>query len=141
MSGDFEFQPDHFNSNGIVVTPDSKTLIIVQSDLGRLYKVNPISGHAIRVDIGVPQLGKDGGDGLVLVGRMLYIINYYNEVVRVELNHDMTKGVVKPSITNPLLDQLTTGVRFGRWLYVVNAKLPEKPTPDTSYRVTRVNLE
>jgi sugar lactone lactonase YvrE len=139
LRGDFEYLPNGFNSNGIVATPDGKSLIIVHGDLGRLYRVDPISGQATQIDVGAPRVGKDGSDGLVLVGRTLYNINFYNELIPIELNRDLTKGVIKPSITSPNFQGPATAARFGPSLYVVNAKLDIAPTPELTYTVSRVS--
>ncbi len=141
LSGEFEFVPTIFNSNGIVATPDGKTLIIVHSDLGRLYRVDARTGYAIQIDLGVPRVGQDGSDGLALVGQTLYIIDFYNQVIPIRLNRDLTAGKIKPSITSPLFAGPSTGAVFGSAMYVVNAKLDLTPTPDMPYIISRVKLK
>jgi hypothetical protein len=138
LSGDFVFGPTPFNSNGIVSSPNGRTLIIVHTDLGRLYRVDALTGVARQIDLGVERVGQDGSDGLVLVGRTLYIINFYDELIPIRLNNDWSSGVIQPSITSATFTRPATAAKVGPWLYVVNAKLDVAPTPDTTYTVSRV---
>ena len=57
FSGDYQFDstPGAFNANGIVATPNGKTLIIVNSVDGALYNVDPQTGVATRIDLGGDQ--------------------------------------------------------------------------------------
>lgn len=139
LSGDFVFSPTLFNANGIVSTPNGKWLIMVHTDLGRVYRVDPNTGNATQVDLGVERVGKDGSDGLVLDGKTLYIVNFYNELIPIQLNNDFTKGKILPSITSPKFTGPSTAAKFGPSIYVVNAKLDIPPTPDLPYNISRVN--
>ncbi len=40
LTGEFTFMPGEFNTNGIDATPNGKTLVIVNSFLGKLYTVD-----------------------------------------------------------------------------------------------------
>ena len=40
------------NLNGIVATPDGRTLIAVQTNTGKLWRINPQTGAATAVDLG-----------------------------------------------------------------------------------------
>lgn len=51
LSGDWE-QVSGFNANGIAQTPDRKALLVVQTATGTLFRVNPRSGVARRVNLG-----------------------------------------------------------------------------------------
>jgi sugar lactone lactonase YvrE len=70
ISGDYVHDPDGFNLNGIEATPSGRTLIVDQTDAGKLYRVDPNTGVAreIQLDTGVPM-----ADGLLLRGRTLYV--------------------------------------------------------------------
>ena len=52
LSGDFVFIPMAFNTNGIDATPNGKSLLIVNSETGELYNVDPQSGDAYLIDLG-----------------------------------------------------------------------------------------
>src|SRR5918999_296901 len=71
LSGDITYQAG-FNVNGIDATPNGKTLVIVQSNTGQLFTLEPPSGVAERIDLGGATL--PGGDGLLLDGKKLYVL-------------------------------------------------------------------
>ena len=74
-----------FNLNGIARTPDGEALLVVQSNTGLLFRVDPATGEATTVDLGGTLLSN--GDGLLVVGRTLYAVqNAMNRVAVVELN-------------------------------------------------------
>jgi sugar lactone lactonase YvrE len=134
LSGDFDFLPGGLNSNGIVATPNGKTLLIVHTDLGRLYRVDPGSGQATQISPDIPLYP----DGMVLVGHTLYIVNFFNHVLMMRLNPDLTSGEILGTITDPSLESPSTAARFGNSLYLVNARFEVPPSPDTEYWVTKV---
>lgn len=79
LSGDFEFVPNAFNANGIEATPNGHALIVVNSANGMLYKVDPASGETTRIDLGADAVLN--GDGILLVGRTLYVVqNFLNQI-------------------------------------------------------------
>jgi sugar lactone lactonase YvrE len=130
-------QVDGFNANGITETPDRAGLLVVNSTSGLLHRVDPASGEATEVDLGGELL--TNGDGLLLDGTTLYaVLNQQNRVAVVELDRAGTSGTVTDSITSPDFDVPTTVAKFGRSLYLPNARFSTPPTPDTAYWVTRV---
>jgi sugar lactone lactonase YvrE len=139
LSGDYQFTPDAFNANGIAATPNGKTLIIVNSVDGALYKVRPGSGVAKRIDLGGATLLN--GDGILLQGRTLYVVqNRMNQIAVVRLtNFDLDEGEVVDTITDSDFRVPTTIASFGDSLYAVNARFDTTPTPDTEYEVVRVS--
>ena len=124
LGGDFTFVTTGdlpINLNGIVATPNGSTLVAVHSSLGVLYRIDPATGQATEIDLagsGVPS-----GDGLVLQGRTLHVVqNFLNQVSVVTLAADLSTGEVSDVITSDLFRIPTTGARFGGDLYVVNAR-------------------
>lgn len=137
LGGDYEFTPGAFNANGIAATPNGKTLIIVNSTEGALYKVDPSTGVATRIDLGTGAV--PNGDGILLRGKTLYVVqNRLNQIAVIELSSDYTAGTIETVITSPLFRVPTTIAAFGDALYVVNARFGTVPTPDTDYDVVRV---
>jgi sugar lactone lactonase YvrE len=137
LSGDYQFTPGAFNANGIAATPNGKTLIIVNSTEGALYKVDPATGAATRIDLGTGAV--PNGDGILLQGRTLHVVqNRLNQIAVVRLDHDFGAGTIVNTITSPLFDVPTTIAHFGNHLYAVNARFGTTPTPDTEYNVVRV---
>jgi hypothetical protein len=135
LSGDFQLEAGQFNANGIEATQDGHRLVIANSFFGELYSVDPHSGHAEVIDLGVAV----SGDGILLEGRTLYAVeNFANRVAQVELSGSLARGTVVGYLTSPNFDVPTTVARFGRALYLVNAKFGTPVTPDTPYEIVRV---
>jgi len=136
LGGDY-MQVAGFNANGITASPNGKWLIIVNSTLGALYRVDPQTGFARRIDLGggtVP-----AGDGLLLDGRTLYVVqNQLNQIAVVELSPGYTSGEIIATIVDDDFRVPTTIAEFGRYLYAVNARFDTPPTPDTEYEVVQV---
>lgn len=136
LSGDWVQVPNAFNANGIAATPDGKDLIVVNSTVGALFRVNPDTGEARRIDLGGATV--TNGDGLWLDGKTLYVVrNFLNQIAVVELDHDLSIGQVTGVITNPAFRIPTTVAEFGNALYAVNARFNTPPGPDVEYEVVR----
>ena len=76
LGGDFEFVAGAFNANGIDATPDGKTLLIINSTTGSLYRVDPCSGEATLIEVSGGELTM--GDGILLDGKTLYVAPSYD---------------------------------------------------------------
>ena len=138
LGGDYQFTPGGFNANGIDATPNGKSLIIVNSADGALYKVDPTTGIATLIDLGGEAV--PNGDGILLQGKTLYVVqNVMNQVAVVELAPDLTSGTIVDTITSSAFRVPTTIAKFGNALYAVNARFDTPPTPSTEYEVVRVN--
>ncbi|MET9268989.1 superoxide dismutase [Kribbella sp. NPDC003557] len=136
LSGDYQHLPGN-NANGISRTPDGRALIMVQSSTGFLLRVDPRTGVARRIDIGDALM--TNGDGLLLLGRTLYVVqNRLNKIAVLTLNSTGTKGTVAAELTSPDFDVPTTAAAFGDRLYLPNARFTTSPTPTTEYWVTAV---
>ncbi|MGH2635084.1 MAG: SMP-30/gluconolactonase/LRE family protein [Actinomycetota bacterium] len=138
LTGDFVLQ-DGFNTNGIEVTPDRSKLVIVQSNTGKLFTVDPRTGVTDEIELA----GGDAafGDGLLLDGTTLYVVqNELNRIAVVELAADGSSGTVVDHLTDPDLDIPTTVAKFGSALYAVNSRfgIPEPETAE--YSVVRVEI-
>ncbi|MEU9868846.1 superoxide dismutase [Actinomadura sp. NPDC048021] len=139
LTGDLVYQgsPDSpgsagFNANGITPTPDGRGLLVVQSNTGRLFRVEP-TGETRRVNLHGESLPE--GDGLLLRGRTLYAVqNRLNTVAVVRLDADGTDGRVVRRVTDARLALPTTVAAFGSRLYLPNIRFfATGPTPDVSY--------
>ena len=126
-----------FNLNGIVASRDGRTLIAVQSNAGRLWRIDPETGEATVIDLGGATVMN--GDGLLLVGRTLYVVqNFLNQIAVVRLDPGFESGEVVRTITSEGFDVPTTIARIGSSLYAPNARFGTPPTPTTDYAITRV---
>jgi len=136
LSGDYTHVAG-FNLNGISRTPDGHGLLVVQSATGILYRVDPATGAATRVDLGGALL--PNGDGLLLSGRTLFAVqNALNQVAVVRLNDAGTAGQVVQTLTDPRFDIPTTVAAFGDRLYLPNARFTTPPTPTTPYNAVAI---
>jgi sugar lactone lactonase YvrE len=131
LSGDYVLMPG-FNANGIAQTPDRRALLIVQSNTATVFRVNPRTGVARKVDLGGEPA--TAGDGLLVIGRTLFVVqNQLNRVAVFRLNAEGTSGRLVERLTDPRLDIPTTVAAFGDRLYLPNARFTTPPTPTTTY--------
>ena len=138
LGGEYAHVAGQFNLNGIVATPNGKTLIAVQSFAKKLYTIDAKTGAAKLIDLGGYDLVN--GDGLLLHGRTLYVVqNRSNQVAVFELSKDLTKATFLRAITDPgNLDVPTTIDRAGSRLYVVNARFGTTTPTDQAYHIVRL---
>lgn len=138
LSGDYTFLPGDFNANGIVATEDGKSLIIVHSTLGELFRVDPDTGVATLIELDGD--AASNGDGLLLVGCTLYVVqNFANQVAVVRLSHDLSRGTLTETLLDDDFDVPTTIARVGHSLYAVNARFSTPATPETTYDIVRID--
>ena len=138
LSGDFVLDPAAFNANGIAQAPDGRALIIVQSNTGSLFRVDPATGVARKINLGAESV--PNGDGLLLLGRTLYVVqNQLNAIAVIRLDRRGTSGTVTTRITDPRFDIPTTVAAFGNRLYLPNARFSTPPTPTTPYTAVAVS--
>jgi hypothetical protein len=135
LTGDYEHGAN-FNVNGIDATPNGKTLVIVQSNTGKLFTVTP-AGVTREISLAG---GKSvpNGDGILLDGRRLYVVqNQLNQVAKILLTPNLRSGTVLTLITNSGFDVPTTIAEHGSRLYAVNARFGTPATPTTDYWITK----
>lgn len=136
LTGDFQLVSG-FNLNGIDATADGKTLVVVQSATGKLFRVGR-TGVTREIALGGATM--TNGDGLLLLGRTLYVVrNRENRIAVVTLAKGLASGKVTRTITDPDFDVPTTVDRLGNRLYAVNARFGTvTPGPDATYSVVQV---
>jgi sugar lactone lactonase YvrE len=116
-------------ANGIVATPDGKTLIIGHSGSSKIFKVDPDTGYAVEIIVSPPLSGFLEGsflDGIVLHDGVLFILSpgdaAEDDMVQVVvLDEDMLTGTRVGQITDPSLSGVASGAMHGDSLYVNNA--------------------
>lgn len=134
LSGDIQYTAGN-NANGIEATPNGKTLVIVQTNAGKVFRVDPRSGRTREITLDEPVVN---GDGLLLDGRTLYVVqNRDNKVAVVRLGRRLSSGEVMRHITDPDLDVPTTIDELGKRLYAVNARFTTPLTPTTTYSLAQ----
>ena len=136
LSGDY-VQGAGFNVNGIDATPNGKTLVIVQSNTGKLFTVSP--GGAARTIALASGESVPNGDGILLDGKMLYVVqNQSNVIAKSSLSANLRSGRVLRRISDPGFDVPTTIAERGSRLYAVNARFNTPPSASTDYWITQV---
>jgi sugar lactone lactonase YvrE len=125
------------NLNGIAATPDGNTLIAVQTNAGVLWRINADTGRATRIDVGQSMAN---GDGLLLVGRTLYVVrNRLNRIAVINMAANFGSGQVTRNIASRQFDVPTTIARVGNRLFAANARFGTTANSSTRYWVTRVS--
>ncbi|GAA4806075.1 superoxide dismutase [Streptomyces ziwulingensis] len=138
LTGDWTQTPDVNNANGVVGTPDGRGLIVVKSTPGELFHVSTRTGVARRIAL-TGAADVINGDGLVRVGRTLYVVqNRLNLVSVWALNASVTRATLRRTITDPRFDVPATAARFGDRLYLVNARFTSPQTPQTTFTAVAV---
>jgi sugar lactone lactonase YvrE len=126
-----------FNVNGIDATPNGRWLVIVQSNTGKLFRVNPTTGATVEIQLGGEDVMR--GDGILLDGKTLYVVqNTLNRIAVIRVNAALTSGRIVTRIEDP--DRLavpTTIDDLGRRLYAVNARFGSPPAT-TDYQVVQL---
>lgn len=143
LGNGFDFIPGAFNANGIEASPDGSLLILINSNAGKLYQVNPSTGEVVAIDLAggaVPS-----GDGLLLRGHTLYVVqNVFNKIAVIELDPGFLKGTITGYLTSLNFRVPTTAASFGDALYVVNARFDQvpvgQPAPDDTFEAVRVPI-
>lgn len=139
LTGDLVYQPG-FNVNGIEAANGGKVLIVVQSNTGKLFRVDPRTGVTAEIDLGGDTVAN--GDGLLLDGNTLFVVqNQLNRIAVIDLDSKLRSGRIERLVTNPAFDIPTTVGRFGHTLYAVNARFSTPPTPETAYQVVGTSLK
>jgi hypothetical protein len=136
LTGDIVYQ-DGFNVNGIDATPNGKTLIIVQTNTGKLFTVDRSSGQTSEIDLGSDDVAN--GDGILLDGGDLFVVQgFLNLLAKVRLDPGLASGRVLSRTGDPDFDIPTTVAEAGNALYLPNARFTTPPEPDTEYWITPI---
>jgi sugar lactone lactonase YvrE len=136
LTGDLQYMMG-FNVNGIAAANGGQVLMVVQSNTGLLFSVDPDTGVTSQVDLGGASL--TNGDGLLLRDRTLYVVrNRLNEIAVVQLDGSLRSGRLVDVLTDPDFDVPTTIAFTAGSLYAVNARFGTSPEPDTRYDIVRV---
>jgi outer membrane protein assembly factor BamB len=127
-----------FNLNGIVATPGGRYLLTVQSNTGKLYRIDTQTEQVTPVDLEGAKLTQ--GDGMVLTGNTLYVIRnqgFKNTirgfVTKISLDGSFKSGEVKGNTSVPspeAQDFPTTAALVGGRLLVVNSQFAEEGPAD-----------
>jgi sugar lactone lactonase YvrE len=139
LTGDLSYSAG-FNLNGIDATKDGKWLVVVQSNEGLLFRVNPRTGVTRELELTGGNVS--AGDGLLLQGKRLFVVqNQLNRIAVIRIDRRLREGTITRLITDPLFAVPTTIDDVGhQTLYAVNARFGTPPSPATTYNLVRVDV-
>jgi hypothetical protein len=133
-------------ANGIAATPNEKHIIVVHMSEGQLYLMDTTTFTLIRIEVSGGDFAGGaavcGGDGILLDGKTLYVVQSpLNRVAVIEMSDDHLSGFVmryitEPFASNPATKFPTTIAEFGNSLYAVTFG-GAPPTPDFVVRVPK----
>jgi Cu-Zn family superoxide dismutase len=117
------------NLNGIVVTPDGRYLVAVQTNTGQLWRIDTATQEVREVDLGGTQV--TGGDGLLLLGDELYVVqNAIGRISRWTLDADAPRATFDSAVQDRNFAFPTTIAALGDdELVVVNAQFNRRTGP------------
>ena len=114
-----------FNLNGIAASADGKYLVVVQSNTGKLFRIDIGTKQVTEIPTGGEPL--TGGDGLLLDGQTLWVMrNAAATLVTLRLTPDFSRAAIISADTDPDFDFPTTIARVGDQLLVVNSQLNKR---------------
>jgi sugar lactone lactonase YvrE len=126
-----------FNLNGIDATRNGKTLIAVQSNTGKLFRIDPTTRVAREISLGGESV--PNGDGILLTGRTLYVVqNQQNLVAVIRLSANLASGSLVTRLSDPDFSVPTTIDDHGRRLYAVNARFGVSNPGGADYQVVQL---
>jgi sugar lactone lactonase YvrE len=141
LGGDYVHVANAFNLNGIDATPDGKTLVAVQTANGRLFQIDPATGAAKLISLANGE-SVPNGDGILLDGKTLYVVqNQNNAVAVIRLSKDFATGTVSRRLTDPDFSVPTTIDDFEHSLYAVNARFGVADPANAAYQVVKVRKQ
>ncbi|MBL7256297.1 SMP-30/gluconolactonase/LRE family protein [Paractinoplanes lichenicola] len=136
LTGDIQYTTGN-NANGISRTPDGRALIVVQSNVGKLFKVG-YDGRSTEIKLNGTETVVNG-DGLWLRGHHLYVVqNRLNVIAKVSLDKRATKGQVVSRTGSASFDVPTTIAEYGKRFYLPNARFTTPAEPTTTYDAVAV---
>jgi sugar lactone lactonase YvrE len=136
LTGDFVLGEGN-NLNGIVAAKGGRVLLSVQTNTGKLFRINPRTGVTREIDLGGASLAN--GDGMLLAGRVLFVVqNRDNRIAVVVLSRSLDRGRLVTTITDPDFDVPTTIAFQAGHLYAVNARFGTTDPQPARYDIVRV---
>lgn len=129
-----------FNLNGIAATPNGKYLIVVQSNTGKLFRIEIATKKVIEINLNGVTV--TNGDGILLKGRTLYVVRNSNAIiVKLKLSGDLSSGKIVSETTNPSFKFPTTIAEKQGQLLVVNSQFDKRGpglTPELPFTVSSI---
>jgi len=110
-----------FNLNGIVVSPSNQFLFTVQTNTGKIYRIDIATKAIVQVDVGGATFVN--GDGLWMRGNTLYVLQNQQAVItEIRVQPNQARGTVVSQTTDPSFMVPTSLVGARGRLLVVNSQ-------------------
>ena len=128
-----------FNLGGIVVSPDRRSLVVAQGNVGKLWRFDLATAAATWIDIGNADL--TNADGLVLGGRSLIVVRNFSRVITtLRLDRHAESADLRTEVATDPDRVFTTGkIARGR-LLVIDSKFDEQ-VAQAPYEVVSLRLD
>ena len=124
--------------NGFVPGGTESFTLISNTGAGAI--VGEFGNYAQGAAVDLGGVSMTNGDGLLREGRTLYVVqNQLNQVSVIRLNRAGTEGTVKRVLTSADFDVPTTVARFGKSLYLPNARFGTAGDQPADYWATRID--
>lgn len=129
-----------FNLNGITSSKDGKTLITVQSNTGKLFKVDVAGKKITEIQTGGAVL--TGGDGLLLREKTLYVLrNSAGLIMAFKMSEDFSRAALNSVETRARFQFPTTLAYADGKLLVVNSQFDKRQgAPSMPFNVMQTTL-
>jgi Cu-Zn family superoxide dismutase len=129
---EIHYTAGQFNLNGIVARKGGRQLIVVQSNEGKLFRIDLRRGATSRVIRQITAVSLPGGDGLLLDhGRLIVVQGSPARLQFLKLNGDATRAELRATRTDPTLRGPSTVDRAKNLYLVVNADFATSSKPFT----------
>lgn len=142
VAPEITFTAGAFNLNGIVARDNGRRLIVVQSNTGKLYRIDLGTTAASRTiqQIDAPTLV--GGDGMLLdKGRLIVVQGSPAQLSVLKLRGGASRATLEDTRTDPTLRGPSTVARVKKLLLVVNADFATSTQPFTVSGLPRNNKD
>lgn len=119
-----------FNLNGIVVSPNGRYLYTIQTNTGRLFRIEIATKAIVQLDVGGATF--PNGDGLWLDGNSLYVLQNQQELItKLRLQQNQADATVVSQTTDPSFMFPTSLVTARGRMLVVNSQF-DRRAPGTT---------
>jgi len=110
-----------FNLNGMVVSPSNQYLFTVQTNTGKIYRIDIATKAIVQLDVGGATF--PNGDGLWMRGNTLYVLQNQQAIItEIRVQPNQARGTVVGQTTDPSFMVPTSLVGARGRLLVVNSQ-------------------
>ncbi|MDB5082253.1 MAG: hypothetical protein JWP00_4177 [Chloroflexi bacterium] len=129
-----------FNVNGIETAEEGEYLVVVQSNTGKLFRIEVDTKKVREIGLGGPDVTVKNGDGLLLRGNILYVVRNSNQLItKIKLSEDFKRGRVLKETSDPSFDSPTTIALAKGRLLVVNSQF-FRSAPAAPFTVSSIKV-